>query len=390
VKLLLLGVAVVAAILVMAGGEERSAQPGTGARGSRIVRPAQPSAPARYHVPRSGIRVSSARELRRALARRTRTTIVLAPGSYGGRRPFLNEHGHRLYASRLGRSVLRSGLSMGGNRGRGGGRVRGVVIDVDDPRRTVDGAAIAVWGSGHDSQILDTTVRGHSVLSAAVKARRPDGLRIERLVARGFADFGVFVDANDPGATGRFRAQDLDIARVSRPMPGSSDGQAEACLWVGNPGSVRRVRVRSCAWSGIWTGTAARGCRIAEADLDGTRTGVYLEHFTRGCTFRRLRVGPDVRVGLTAEWAAPEWNGRPASVGNVIEDSRFEARLVGVYLDEGTERTTVRRSTFVNQQWAAIGDYRGNGNAYYANDYRGIARGAAAVSHDHLQSLREG
>ena len=153
---------------------------------------------------------------------------------------------------------------------------------------------------------------------------------------------------------------------------------------------MRRVRVRSCAWSGVWTGTRARGCRFAEIDVDGARTGVYLEHFTYDSTFRRLWVGPDVRVGLTAEWAAPDSGGEPASVGNVIEDSRFESRLVGVYLDEGTRRTTVRRSTFVNQQWAAIGDYRGSGNAYYANDYRGIDAGAAAVSHDHLTSFREG
>ena len=131
---------------------------------------------------------------------------MLAPGVYGGRRPFLNEHGHSLYAARLGRAVLRAGLSIGGNTGRGGGKVRGVVIDVDDPRRTVGGAAIAVWGSGRRSQILDTTVRGHSVLAAGVEARRPDGLRIERLRVRGFTDFGVLIDANDPRNAGRASA----------------------------------------------------------------------------------------------------------------------------------------------------------------------------------------
>jgi hypothetical protein len=60
-----------------------------------------------------------------------------------------------------------------------------------------------------------------------------------------------------------------------------------------------------------------------------------------------------------------------------------------VYLDEGTLRTTVRRSTFARQRWAAIGSYRGSGNAFRDNDYRGIAPGAAAVSHDHLSSFRE-
>ena len=271
--------------------------------------------------------------------------------------------------------------------------MRGIVLDVDDPRRTVGGAAIAVWGTGVRSRILDTTIRGHSKLSAGIEARRPEGLRIERVVARGFTDFGVLVDANDPARVepaARFRASDLDIARVGRARPGSSNGRAEACLWVGNPGDVLRVRVRSCAWSGVWTGTAARNCGFAEIDVDGARTGIYLEHYTRDSTFRRLRVGPRVRVGLAAEWAAPEWGRRPASVGNVIEESRFESRLAGVYLDEGTERTTVRRSTFVNQEWAAIGDYRGSGNEYYDNDYGGVAPGAEAVSHDHLTSFREG
>jgi hypothetical protein len=117
---------------------------------------------------------------------------------------------------------------------------------------------------------------------------------------------------------------------------------------------------------------------------------VYVEHFTRDSTFRRLRIGRQVRVGLTAEWADPAWDRQPASVDNLIELSRFESWLAGVYLDEGTTRTTVRRSTFVNQQWGAIGDYRGNGNTYHGNDFRGIDPGAEAVRHDHLGSIREG
>jgi hypothetical protein len=73
----------------------------------------------------------------------------------------------------------------------------------------------------------------------------------------------------------------------------------------------------------------------------------------------------------------------------VIELSWFESRLVGVYLDEGTTRTSVRRSTFANQSWAAIGDYRGNGNAFEANDYSGVDPGAATVRHDHLSTARD-
>ncbi len=389
---LILAVALVAAVVaVVAAPADRDAAP------SEVRRPAapriQPAPPRGYRVPKGAIRVSDGRELRAALARRARRTIVLQPGTYRSARPFLNESGHRIYAARVGRSVLEAGVSLGGNTGRGGALLRGVVIDVADPRRTVGGAAIAVWGRGRGSSILDTALRGRRVLTAGVEARTPDGMRISRVTVRGFTDYGVLADANEPMRSepaDRFVIEDLDVADVERPVPGSSDGRAEACLWVGDRGTVRRARLRTCGWSGLWTGTAVRDARFEGIDVDGTRTGVYLEHFTSDSTFTGLRVGPDVRIGLNAEWAAPEWDSEPASVGNVIERSHFESRLAGVYLDEGTTRTTVRDSSFAGQRWAAIGDYRGRGNEYHDNDYRGIAAGAQQVSRGHLSSAREG
>ena len=338
-------------------------------------------------MPRRAVRVASSAAFRTALASRRRTSIVLATGSYGGHQPFSDQWGHRIYAARRGKAVLRAGLSLGGNEGPGGGLVRGVVVDVRDPGLTVDGAAVAVWGTGRGSRILDTTLRGHGVLRSGVAARQPEGLVIRRLRVRGFTDYGVLADANELDR-GQLRDRaivtDVDVARVSRRNPRSSNGRAEACMWIGNTATVRRVRVRSCAWSGLWTGTATTGATFDQIDVDGTPTGVYIEHFTHDSTFRRLRIGRHVEVGLTAEWDDPAWGGRPASVGNVIENSRFASTLAGVYLDEGTTRTTVRRSTFLHQSWAAIGDYRGNGNAAYGNDYRG----AVGVRHDHLDSFR--
>jgi hypothetical protein len=353
------------------------------------VRPAPPGG---YRVPRGAIRVSTARELHAALALRQRRAIVLAPGTYESRRPFLNPHGHHVYAARRGRAVLRAGLSLGGNNGRPGGLVRGLVFDIEDPRRTVDGAAIAVWGTGRDVRIVDATMRGNGVIRAGISAQQPEGLVIRRVRIRRFTDFGIFVDANQLGRgplEAPFRIVDADVAHVGRPVPGSSEGRAEACVWIGNTGTVRRVHARSCAWTGLWTGTATQGALVDRFDVDRTPTAVYLEHFTHDSTFRRLRIGRGVRVGLNAEWADPAWDGRPASVGNLIELSRFESRLVGVYLDEGTTRTSVRRSTFTNQSWAAIGDYRGDGNVFAANDYSGVDPGAATVRRDHLSTARD-
>ena len=384
----LLALVAACSLVLGACGGGGSAKSASGPPEVARVAAVRPAAPARYRVPRGAVRVSSASELRSALAAHRRRAIVLAPGTYGGTRPFANPHGHRLYGARVGRAVLTAGLSLGGNRGPGGGLVRGLVIDVRDPRRTVEGAAILVWGTGRGSRILDTTLRGHRKLSAGVAVRRTEGLVMRRVVVRRFRDFGVLVDANDadrPEQREPFAISDLDVADVARPTPGSSMGRAEACVWIGDAGSLRRVRARSCAWSGLWTGTATRRARFESIDVDRARTGVYLEHFTSDSRFRGLRIGPRVRVGLAAEWADPAWGRRPASVGNVIEDSRFESRLVGVYLDEGTTRTTVRRSSFANQTWGAIGDYRGKENAIYGNDY-----GGAPVRHDHLSSAREG
>jgi len=188
VKIALVCLAAIGGVLLLANdgrkhrGDAASVAPGSvGVPASTHV---TPSAPAPYRVPAGAIRVDSSRGLRAALAARRRSSIVLAPGVYRGTRPFLNPYGHQLYAARLGKAVLRAGLSMGGNGGRGGGLVRGLAFDVGDRRRTVDGAAIAVWGTGRRTQILDTAIQGRATLPAGISARQPDGLRIRRLVAQ--------------------------------------------------------------------------------------------------------------------------------------------------------------------------------------------------------------
>jgi len=388
----LFAVAVAVGIAASGGGDHERGRSAATAR-LQVPRIAAPRAPRAYRAPRRAVRVSTSAQLRAALALRARTSIVLAPGRYDGTRPFLNPHGHRLYAARRGTAVLRSGLSLGGNAGRGGAVVRGLVVDVRDRGRTIDGAAIEIWGVGAGTRVLDTVVRGHGAIASGIVARRPDGVVIRRVAARDFTDLGIALDANEPGP-GRLRrgftVEDVDIAGVARRPPGSSDGRAEACLWLGNTGVARRVRVRSCASAGVWTGTAATGLRVSDASVDRAPTGIYLEHFTHDSTFSRLRVGPGVRIGLLAEWADPAWGRRPASVGNVVERSVFRSRLAGVYLDEGTTRTTVRSSIFAGQTWGAIGDFHGSGNAYKGNDYSRLAAGVEAVRHDHLASTAGG
>jgi len=350
-----------------------------------------PIRPSTYRLPTHGIRVRSSSQLAAALKLERPSNIILAPGVYDSPRPFSNGYGHHVYSASLGRAVLRAGMVLGGHDGPTGALIRGLRFDVVDPTKTLHGDVIHVWGSARRARVLDTTLHGNRIVSAGVVVRQPEGFVARRLVISGFRSFGAVVDPNDGAYRARvpYIVEDLRISHVARGVPGSSDGTAEACLWLGSTGRVRRIDVRRCSLIGIWTGSAHRNSLIEHVRIDRTRVGVYVEHFTTASRLQNLRIGPNVSRGINAEWADPAWDHKPASVDNIIQDSHFDTTVVGVYLDEGTTRTVVRRSRFVNQTWAGIGDYRGVENRYFGNDFRGLRPGAVAVSHDHALEARE-
>jgi len=342
-----------------------------------------PTGPSPYTLPTGALTVSTSAQLVTALAGSTPRDIVLADGVYDNSTIFLNQWGHRLYAANLGKAVLRAGLVLGGNYGPGNTLVRGIALDVSDPARTLYGSVIHVWGTGKNTRVMDVTIDGRMAIPTGIFVRQPQGFVAERVAARNFTSNGIRVDTA-AGLTTAPRLQDLDLSTVSRPVPMSSNGTAESCLWLGSQVSVKRVRVRRCAWMGIWTGSGLANSVLEDLDIDQTPTGIYFEHYTTDSVFQRIHVRSKVSHGVYCEWASPEYGGRPASVDNVIQDSTFESSLVGVYMDEGTTRTTVRRSKFIGQSWAAIGDFRGIGNAYYDNDYSGIDVGAVGISLNHV------
>jgi hypothetical protein len=171
---------------------------------------------------------------------------------------------------------------------------------------------------------------------------------------------------------------------VGRPTRGSSHGTAEACIWLGSRGVVRRTSARRCGLEGIWTGTGVTDSLLQDVEVDRSPVGIYVEHFTRGTTFERLRIGPHVVRGVNAEWADPAWGRKPASIDNTFRNSTFATSLVGVYLDEGTTRTSVLGCTFTGQSWAGIGNYLGIGNRFAGNDFKGLLPEAVPISLGHL------
>jgi hypothetical protein len=349
------------------------------------VRVKGPFAPRTYPLPRRALRVSSSWQLVAALSDGRSEAIVLTPGTYDNRGPFFDRDGDRIYASAPRRAVFKAGIVLGSNDGPPGAAIRGVRFSVASPAKTFQGAIVHVWGSAKHAAVLDTWLDGHGIVDAGLVVRQPEGFVARRVVARSFRSYGILVDPNrnDYRARAPYVLTDLRVSRVARRVPGSSDGTAEACLWLGSTGSVQRVSVRRCGVSGIWTGSANRGSRIENASIDRSRVGIYIEHFTTGTTFRRLRIGPNVVRGVNAEWANHALGGKPASVDNLIEDGYFATKVIGVYLDQGTTRTSIRRCKFVGQTRAAIGDYQGIGNRYYDNDFSGIAGGAVAISNEY-------
>jgi hypothetical protein len=350
-----------------------------------------PTPPSPYSLPAGALWVTSASDLTSALANNQSRDIVLRNGVYDSSGPFDDYRGNHLYAESLGGAVLKAGLILGGNWGPGGGSVQGVAFDVSSSSKTLQNSIIHVWGTGKNSKILDVTLEGHNAVGSGILTPQVEGLVIRRVVATHFVSYGLKVDANIRNlvvATPPI-VTDVDASYVSWATPQASNGTAEACVWIGNTATVQRIRAHDCAWEGLEAATAASGATFEDITVYNNtysqQVGIYFEHFVSSSVLRRAQIGPNVRIGLMCEWADPAWGSKPACTDNVIEQSYFDTRLVGVNMDEGTVSTTVRSSTFVNQCWAAIGNYKGVGNLWdtTANNYNGLKPGAVQISTNH-------
>lgn len=367
---------------------------------------AAPKPPATYPLPKTFTLVRTSSELKAALGRSTPTNIVLANGVYDSSAAFQNRAGHRLYARHLGKAVLKAGLDISGG-ARGGAVVRGIVFDITAQYKVDHRSIISISGTtGQNAKILDCVLRGNRLIAFGVRAYNPTGLVARRLTFSNFTrvalrasdNVHVRYKAQTPHITG---ISDIVVDGVSRATPGDSGGRAEAGLWIGHPvdNGVQRIKVRNTAWSGIELVNNAWDTTYSDLDIDMSGpneyagVAVYLEHFTYHDTFQRFRI-VGARIGFKGEWADPNWGGVAAAHFTTVRSglidaagSTVEGNQAGLYLDEGTESTTVTGVIFRNQNWAAIGAYRNTGtNTFEGNDYSGIAPGAVPLSNDHIRA----
>jgi hypothetical protein len=150
------------------------------------------------------------------------------------------------------------------------------------------------------------------------------------------------------------------------------------------------------AWAGIETANNAWDTSFTDltVDMSGTHqahgVGMYLEHYSRHLTFDRFSL-TGVRVGVNAEWADPAYgsiagahfvsftNGLIDSAGSTLPGNQ-----AGIFLDVGTESTTVSSVTFRNQNWAAIGAYQTIGTNSFTLLTTLLPSTATAISTSHI------
>jgi hypothetical protein len=363
-----------------------------------------PLPPTSYSIPAGAVTVTSSSGLISALSGSTPHDIVLADGVYDNSARFSNANGSHIYAQHLGGAVLKAGLVIGGNFGAPGGSVQGVVFDVSDPTKVLGGGIVHTWGpAGARASVLDCVFRGNRVIPQGLLALNPDGLVAQRLQFFDFQNEGIRASDNSTvsygSATPKINSiSDIYVNGVTYPTPGTSNGTAEAGLWIGHPvvNGVRRIKVRNVSWSGIEIVNNSWNTSFSDLDIDmsgpnqAAGVGVYLEHYSYRNVFDGFVI-QGAHAGFNAEWADPSWGGVAGAHFTTIENGLIDAsgstvagRQVGVYLDEGTESTTVTGVVFRNQNWAAIGAYRNVGtNRFGSNDYSGLTASAAAISADH-------
>lgn len=133
--------------------------------------------------------------------------------------------------------------------------------------------------------------------------RDGDGLLTEKLFVTSAPGYGIG-NMRWPytgPSSGVWVLRDCKVKDVSRPVPGSADGTAEAGFWIGEKTQGERLESWNSAWMEMFTGAACQGSRFIDVDLhDNRHVGLYMEHVSRDVEFRRSSFGGS-RFGVVTD-----------------------------------------------------------------------------------------
>lgn len=340
--------------------------------------PTPPTPPTDYDAPTpTGSVVSTYAELAAEMALAGPRVIVVANGRYTGS-AITTTQGHQIWAQNRGGAVFEFGIGFRGNAGNSGGEVHGVIFDIDDTANTdttalLNEACVNTWDAvapytvGSDLVIEDCEFYGNRVIGSGIQAASPSGLTVRRCRFRNFIDVAIsaFRNGSGPDDFDLIVLEDLDIADIARPTPGSASGvSAEIGLNLGHRFEARRVKIRDCAWAGVGLVNEVNGWILEDFDIDRVgwgyfeagSVGIYCEHSHDG-DIRRCLLGPEMKVGINAEWnsdnADPWLNSLvPRNYDIRIEDVWSFAYKVGIHFDLSVSGCTVRRCR-LERSWMA-------------------------------------
>jgi hypothetical protein len=349
-----------------------------------VVRP--PEAPRSCHKPRDAILVSDVEELQAALADSVPQDIWLADGTYSPSSPLAPKAAHRLWGSHANNITLRAGLNLGSKWGEiSGFEIHCLTLEVTDESLVHKNAILSIWGSYTNTGVYDSRLVSDFTVGRAINASKTNGLHVERVEIAGFNADGIRIrsDGGDPAVL-----MDLDLQDIELPGPDDRNGTAEAGIFMKGKGIIERIRVRNAYWMGV--GVYAHDVVLSDLDIDGSRSAIYLEHYSHRAVVKRFHFGSANQRGMTFEWDDPDrYSGQPTTVDAVVQDGVIEAAQIGVAVMDGQVRPTVQRVIFRGQCGAAIigNRQRSTGEAYVNNVYL-VAADAHRVTSKHPSDLR--
>lgn len=337
-----------------------------------------PKPPSSYTAPTpTGSIVNTYAALAAEVALAGPRVIVVADGTYSGVGLTTNQ-GHQIWAENQGGATFDFGIGFRGNGGNAGGEVHGVIFNVTDigdvdSTALMNEAIINTWDSvapytiGSNLVIEDCEFYGNDIIGSAIQAASPSGLVVRRCIMRDFIDTGVFAFRNGSGPDDfdTIILEDLDIANISRTVPGSGLGlTSESALVIGHRFEVRRVLVRNCSWSGIGLINEVNNWTIEDADIDqigfgyfeSGSVGIYCEESHDGLICRST-LGSEMKIGVNCEWNGdnvdPYLNNYiPRNYNITVQDSIIDAYKIGISFDISVSGCLVQRCQ-ISRAWKA-------------------------------------
>jgi hypothetical protein len=352
--------------------------------GKVAVRP--PEASRSCQKPRGAVLVTSVDQLQAALADSVPQDIWLADGTYSPSSFLAPKAAHRVWGSHAGNVTLRAGLSLGSKWDEiSGFEIRCLTLEVTDASLVHKNAILSIWGSYTNTEVYDSRLVSDFTIGRAINASKANGLHVERVEMAGFNADGIRIrsDGGDPAVL-----MDLDIQDIELPGPNDRNGTAEAGIFMKGKGIIERIRIRNAYWMGV--GVYAHDVVLRDLDIDGSRSAVYLEHYSHRAVVERFHFGPANQRGMTFEWDDPDrYSGNPTTVDAVVQDGVIEAAQIGVAVMDGQVRPTVQRVIFRGQCGAAIvGNRQRSTGEVYANNVYLVDTDAHHVTSKHPRDLR--